>query len=165
MNLSDETLSKIEALIPRYPQKRSAVLPILHLLQKELGYLSNETAAWVAEKLEIQPINVLDVITFYPFFRQKPIGRHLVRICRTLPCALVGAYSTCSALKKAFHCELDEISPDGSVTLEFAECLASCGTGPVVLVDDDLHERVTPEKVPDLVAHIRSLNREPVPTS
>ncbi len=156
MNLKLETLSRIDEVITHYPQKRSATLPLLHLIQEDIGYLPPETTEWVAAKLEIQPINVYEVITFYPMFRQKPIGRRHIRVCRTLSCALNGGYKTCDALKQEFNTGLNEVSPDGEVTVEFVECLASCGSGPVVMVDDELHEHVDAAKAKQLAAQIKA---------
>jgi|UniRef100_UPI00404A707A NADH-quinone oxidoreductase subunit E len=156
MNLKPETMQQIEEVITHYPQKRSATLPLLHLIQEDIGYLPPETTEWVAAKLEIQPINVYEVITFYPMFRQKPIGRRHIRVCRTLSCALTGGYKTCETLKSEFNTELNEISPDGNVTIEFVECLASCGTGPVLMVDDELHEKVDCAKAKQIAAQIKA---------
>ena len=92
MDLKPETLERLEAVIPKYPVKRSAILPVLHYLQEDQGYISSEAIEWVAEKLDLQPINVYEIVTFYPFFREKPTARRIVRVCLTLPCALSGAY-------------------------------------------------------------------------
>ena len=139
---SPETLTYIEEVIPRYPKKRSAIMMILHAIQKEASYLSLEAQEWVAAKLELTPIQVREVVTFYPFYREKPIGKRHIRVCRTLSCALNGGYRICDSFKKAFDTELDAVSPDGRVTVEFAECLASCGTAPVAMVDDQLNENL-----------------------
>lgn len=146
MNLKPETLKRIDDVIPHYASKRSATLPLLHLIQEDVGHISREAIEWVAAKLELQPINVYEVVTFYPMFRQKPIGRRHIKVCRTLSCALMGGYKTCAAFEEEFHTKRGEISPDGEVTIEFVECLASCGTAPVVLIDDELHENVDPAK-------------------
>ena len=156
MNLKPETLAKIEEVIPHYPVKRSAALPLLHLVQEDQGYLSNEAIEWIAAKLELQPINIYELVTFYPMFRQKPIGRRHIRVCRTLSCALSGAYATCAEFEKQFNTYRGEISPDGEVTIEFVECLASCGTAPVVMVDDQLHEKVDRAKACDLAVKIKA---------
>ena len=156
MNLKPETLKRIDEVIPHYPVKRSAVLMLLHAIQEDVGYLPPETAEWVAAKLELQPINVYEVITFYPMFRQKPIGRRHVKVCRTLSCALMGGYKTCEAFEKEFNTHRGEISPDGEVTIEFVECLASCGTAPVVMIDDDLHEKVDGAKAKQLSDQIKA---------
>lgn len=146
MNLKPETLKRIEEVIPHYPSKRSATLPLLHLIQEDIGFIPQEAIEWIAAKLELQPINVYEVVTFYPMFRQKPIGRRHIKVCRTLSCALRGGYKTCEEFEKQFDTKRGEISPDGEVTIEFVECLASCGMAPVVLIDDDLHENVDAAK-------------------
>jgi NADH-quinone oxidoreductase subunit E len=155
MNLKPATLQRIDEVITHYPVKRSAVLMLLHAIQEDIGYLPPETAEWVAAKLELQPINVYEVITFYPMFRQKPIGRRHIKVCRTLSCALMGGYKTCETFEKEFHTHRGEVSPDGEVTVEFVECLASCGTAPVVMIDDDLHEKVDCAKAKQLSDQIR----------
>jgi NADH-quinone oxidoreductase subunit E len=156
MNLKPETLSKIDEVITHYPTKRSATLPLLHLIQEDVGFIPEAAIPWIATKLEIQPINVYEVVTFYPMFRQKPIGRRHIKVCRTLSCALVGGYKTCAAFEQEFNTHLGEVSPDGEVTVDFVECLASCGTAPVVLIDDDLHEKVDVSKAKQLSAQIRA---------
>jgi NADH-quinone oxidoreductase subunit E len=156
MNLKPETLRRIDEVIPHYPVKRSAVLPLLHLIQEDVGYISAEAQEWVAQKLELQPINVYEVVTFYPMFRQHPIGRRHIKVCRTLSCALMGGYKTCEAFEQEFNTHRGEVSPDGEVTIEFVECLASCGTAPVVMVDDDLHEKVDVAKAKQLSAQIKA---------
>ncbi len=155
MNLKSETLSKIDEVITHYPVKRSAMLPLLHLIQEDVGYIPEEAMTWIAEKLELQPINVYEVVTFYPMFRRKPIGRRHIKVCRTLSCALLGGYKTCATFEQEFKTQRGEVSPDGEVTIEFVECLASCGTAPVVLIDDDLHEKVDVAKAKQLAAQIK----------
>ena len=155
MNLKPDTLKRIDEVIPHYPVKRSAVLPLLHLIQEDAGFISKEAIEWVAQKLELQPINVYEVVTFYPMFRQKPIGRRHVKVCRTLSCALMGGYKTCETFEQEFKTHRGEISPDGEVTIEFVECLASCGTAPVVMIDDDLHEKVDEARAKALCDRIK----------
>ena len=161
MNFKSETLQRIDEVIPHYPLKRSAVLPLLHLIQEDVGYISDESIEWVAQKLELQPINVYEVVTFYPMFRRKPIGRRHVKVCRTLSCALMGGYKVCDEFKKEFGVELNEVSADGEVTIEFVECLASCGTAPVVMIDEELHEKVDTAKVHELAAQIKTEAKVP----
>jgi NADH-quinone oxidoreductase subunit E len=156
MNLKPETFRQIDEVIPHYPVKRSAVLPLLHLIQEDVGYISQEAIEWIAAKLELQPINVYEVVTFYPMFRQKPIGRRHVKVCRTLSCALMGGYKTCAAFEQEFNTHRGEVSPDGEVTVEFVECLASCGTAPVVMIDDELHEKVDVARAKALSAQIKA---------
>jgi NADH-quinone oxidoreductase subunit E len=155
MNLKPETLARIDEVIPHYPSKRSATLPLLHLIQEDVGYIPQEAIEWVAARLELQPINVYEVVTFYPMFRQKPIGRRHIKVCRTLSCALLGAYRTCESFEREFGVRRGEVSADGEVTVDFVECLASCGTAPVVMIDDALHEKVDVARAQELSAQIR----------
>jgi NADH-quinone oxidoreductase subunit E len=156
MNLKPATLARIDEVITHYPVKRSALLPLLHLVQEDVGWISTEAIEWIAQKLELQPINVYEVVTFYPMFRQKPIGRRHIKVCRTLSCALTGGYKVCEQFQQEFACRTGEVSADGEVTIDFVECLASCGTGPVVMIDDDLHEKVDAAKVKALSDQIRT---------
>lgn len=155
LSLKPETLERIDRTIPRYPQKRSAVMPVLHFIQSDQGCISNEAIEWVAEKLEIQPINVLEVVTFFPYYRQAKLGRTHVRLCRTLSCALMGAYKVGEALERELGCKMGTTKEDGSITLEYAECLAACGTGPVMLVDEDLYENLKTSDLGAVVADIK----------
>jgi NADH-quinone oxidoreductase subunit E len=156
MNLKPETLAKIERAITHYPVKRSAALPLLHLVQEDQGFISQEAIEWIAEKLELQPVNVYELVTFYPMFRQQPIGRRHIKICRTLSCALVGSHQVCEEMRKQFDCPLGGTSAKREVTIEFVECLASCGTGPVVMIDDELHEKVDVARARALAAEIKA---------
>jgi len=156
MNLRPETLREIDEVVTHYPQKRSAALPLLHLVQADQGFISREATEWIAARLEIQPINVHELVTFYPMFRQKPIGRRHVKVCRTLSCAIMGGYGTCAEFQRQFATGLGEVSPDGEVTIEFVECLASCGTAPVVMIDDELHEKVDAARARELSQKIKS---------
>ena len=148
--------------ITHYPddQKRSAVLPLLHLVQHRFGYISAKAIEWVAERLEIEPIKIVEVVTFYPGLRQKAPGKFHIRVCRTLSCAMGGSYELMEKLceltkidrsKADAHSEPIVVSPCGNYSVEFAECLASCGTAPVCLVNDDFHEGVEAKKAKDLL--------------
>ena len=145
--LKPETIAEIDAMIGQYPQKRSAVLMILHAIQEEKGFVSKEAMEWTAAKLELQPIDIYELVTFYPMLKETPMGKKQVKVCRTLSCALAGGYTVCERLQKALHCPLNGTSADGEFSIEFVECLASCGTAPVVMVDQKLHENVKPEVV------------------
>ena len=152
MDIPAELDAKIAESISHYPvSKRSAVLPVLHHLQHHFGHISDEAVSWTAERLGLEPINVLEVVTFYPGFRQKAPGKLHVRVCRTLSCAMAGSYELMESICEktgidrsgVTHHDPIAVSPDGKFSIEFAECLASCGTGPVCLVNDDFHEAVS----------------------
>lgn len=156
MNLKPETLEKIDKLVPRYPTLRSAALPLCHLVQEDQGYLSNEAMEWIADRLELQPINIIELVTFYPMLRTEPTGKYHVRVCRTLPCALAGAYQTCKRFEEALDCKVGHTSEDGLATLEFVECHADCGKAPVVMIGEDEYTGIDEEGASELVAKMRS---------
>ena len=156
-----ELESKMDEVITHYPvSKRSAVLPLLHLIQHHYRYINDDAVTWVANKLELEPIQVLEVVTFYPGFRQSAPGKFHIRVCRTLSCAMAGSYELMESLCKSAnidrsHTDHDQpitVSEDGKYSIEFAECLASCGFGPVCMVEDDFHEAVAPDKAAELLA-------------
>jgi NADH-quinone oxidoreductase subunit E len=148
--------AEINELITHYPVKRSASLMVLHALQEHFGYLSSEAIEWTATKLGLQPINIYELVTFYPMFRQQPIGKFHLKVCRTLSCALGGSHQLhkflCEKLSLDPHAHGAQTSQDGKVTVEFVECLASCGTAPVLMCNDDLHETVTEQKAEEILA-------------
>ena len=131
-------------------------MPLLHLVQEDRGFITQEDMAWVAEKVGVTPMQVLEVVTFYPMFRQQAIGRRHVKVCRTLSCALRGSYALMESLEKSLNCPRGETSADGNFTLEFVECIADCGCGPVVQVDHALHENVAPEKAAEFSEQIKN---------
>jgi NADH-quinone oxidoreductase subunit E len=160
--VTPELEAEADERISHYPgNPRSATLPLLHIVQHRFGYIAAVAIDWVAAKLGLQPIQVLEVVTFYPGFRQSAPGKFHIRVCRTLSCAMGGSYELMERL-----CELTgidrsasdshhhpiSVSPCGKFSVEFAECLASCGTAPVCLVNDDFHEAVAPEKAEELLA-------------
>ena len=155
MEISKELEKQIDERITHYPEsKRSATLPLLHIFQHEFGYITMEAVEWIAAKLELQPINVLELVTFYPGFRQSAPGKFHIRVCRTLSCAMAGSYEVMESFcekagidrSKVDHHNPIAVSEDGKFSIEFAECLASCGTAPVCLINDDFHENIDPEK-------------------
>ena len=153
----------MDAAIARYPQehRRSASMPLLHLWQEHFGFISDEAVTWIAAKLGLQPINILELVTFYPMFRQKPAGKTHIRVCRTLSCAMAGSFRLMENLCAATEIERQRqgngmhnpisVSTDGNYSVEFVECLASCGTAPVCMVNEELRENVRPESVLELL--------------
>ena len=153
----------MDEAIGRYPseQKRSASLPLLHLWQEHFGFISDEAVTWIAAKLGLQPINILELVTFYPMLRQEPAGKTHIRVCRTLSCAMAGSYELMANLCAAAGIQHNghfgamhnpiSVSPDGNYSVEFVECLASCGTAPVCMVNEELRERLDPYSIVDLI--------------
>lgn len=160
--ITPEFLAETDELISHYPvSKRSASLPLLHLWQNHFGFIDDTGIEWIAAKLGLTPINILELVTFYPWFRREQAGKTIIRVCRTLACALAGSHEVkekfCQAVGLDPHAEhhgfgsAPPTTPDGKFSVEFVECLASCGSAPVALINDDLVENITPAAVPSLV--------------
>ena len=153
--LPPTVVAEIDELITHYPKKRSASLMLLHAVQERFGYISRQAVEWIAVKLELQPINVYELVTFYPMFHQKPVGKYHLRVCRTLSCALGGAYELhehfCGKLGLDPHAHGPQTTKDGKFTVEFVECLAGCGMAPVMMCNDDFYEGVSKAKADEIV--------------
>jgi NADH-quinone oxidoreductase subunit E len=147
--------AEIDEILTHYPQKRSASLMLLHAIQERFGYLSRQAVEWTAAKLGLQPINIYELVTFYPMFQQRPVGRRHVRICRTLSCALGGSYKLhehfCKRLGLDPRIHGPQTTKDGEYTVEFVECLASCGAAPVMMCNESFHEGVSLARADELV--------------
>ena len=151
--------AEIDELITHYPKKRSASLMLLHAMQEHFGYISTQVVEWVAAKLELQPINIYELVTFYPMFHRAPVGKYHLRICRTLSCALGGSYKLHEHFCRKLGLDPDAHGPqttkDGKFTVEFVECLASCGTAPVMMCNDAFHEGVSNAKADEIVGRCK----------
>ena len=149
----------IDELISHYPVKRAASLMVLHAIQEKFGWISSSAVQWTAKKLELQPINVFEILTFYPMLRQQPMGKYQIKVCRTLSCALGGAYELrehlCKKLGLDAHAHGPQTTKDGKFTVEFVECLASCGTAPVMMCNDAFYEGVSHTKADEIVANCK----------
>ena len=147
--------AEIDELITHYPVKRSASLMLLHALQEHFGHITPEATQWVAHKLGLQPINVHELVTFYPMFRQAPAGRYQIKVCRTLSCALGGSHKLrehfCLKLGLDPHAHGLQTTKDGKFSVEFVECLAGCGTAPVMMCNEIFHEGVSEEKADEIL--------------
>ena len=151
--------AQIDELISRYPEKRSASLMLLHAVQDHFGHISRDAVEWIAKKLELQPINIHELVTFYPMFRQSPAGKHQIKVCRTLSCAMGGSHKLhahfCQKLGLDAHKHGLQTTPDEKFSIEFVECLAACGTAPVMMCNDDFHEGVTQAKADAILGECR----------
>ncbi len=153
-----ELLQTFDELVACYPEgkEKSAILPILHLVQKENdGYLSVAVMDEVAAYLKIQPIEVYEVATFYTMFKLKPTGKYVLEVCQTGPCCLVGADGIIAHLQNTLGIGMNETSADGLFTLRGVECLAACGTAPVMQVGDYYCENLTPATTDALLTEMR----------
>jgi NADH-quinone oxidoreductase subunit F len=163
----------MDEAIGRYPSdhRRSAAMPLLHLWQEHFGFISDEAVVWIAERLGLQPINILELVTFYPMFRQHTPGKTHIRVCRTLSCAMAGGFELMEKLCTTFGIERPPdgdgmhnpmtVSADGNYSVEFVECLASCATAPVCMIGEELRENVDPNSAANLVRNPQSAGSSP----
>ncbi|KAF0246054.1 MAG: NADH-quinone oxidoreductase subunit [Planctomycetota bacterium] len=150
-----ERRAKLDALILRYPKKQAALLPALRMAEEQAGCVDFDAMEHVAEILDVSPAKVLGVFTFYTHYRRPGTGKHLVQVCATLPCALRGAEAVFDKFAAELGIGQDETTKDGMFTLKKVECLASCGSAVCVQVNDDYHENLTAETVPDLIRKLK----------
>jgi len=153
--LSAEARKKIEAIKTEYETNLSALIPALHVAQGDQGWLSGETQAEVATLLEITPQAVLEVVSFYTMFHQKPVGKFLLQVCRNLSCCLHGGHRLQRQIEERLGIRDGETTQDGCFTLVSVECLGSCGTAPVVMVNERYHENVTPQEMDRLLTELK----------
>ena len=145
--LSETTRQKIQTLIGKYPQRRSALIPSLQMAQAEIGYLSPDAVREVSQIFELSPNEVYEVVSFYTMFFKEPVGRHVIQVCTNISCLLCSAEDIMMHLQKRLGIKPGQTTPDKRVTLLEVECLASCGTAPAAQIDDEYHENLTPEKL------------------
>ena len=151
--------AEVDELLTHYPQKRSASLMVLHAVQEHCGCISPDATEWVAGKLGLQPINIFELVTFYPMFRQEPAGKYQIKVCRTLSCALGGSYALHEHFCRKLRLDPDahgvQTTKDGKFSVEFVECLAACGAAPVMMCNDDFYEAVTTAKTDEILANCK----------
>jgi NADH-quinone oxidoreductase subunit E len=155
---SVKSLSQIKELITHYPdgKQKSALIPVLHIAQEENGgWLSTAVMDSVAEILEITPIEVYEVATFYSQFNLKPVGKYVLEVCRTGPCCLLGAERIINYLEKKLEVKDGETTADGLFTLKTVECLGACGYGPVIQVGPKYYENLDTKKVDEILENLK----------
>ncbi len=150
--LTPQQLDEVRRLQSLYPDKRGALLPVLHLAQDVFGYISHEVEEYVAGLFALPPSHVHEVVTFYTMFFQQPKGRHVVGVCHNLTCHLLGAKGIVEHLTQRLGVEAGETTADGRVTLLTVECLCACEVAPMMQVDDRYEGNLTPEKVDGILA-------------
>jgi NADH-quinone oxidoreductase subunit E len=146
----------VASILRRYPAERkaAAIMPVLRAAQELFGYLSPEVQELAASRLGVSPTRVDEVATFYVMFNTRPVGRHVVEMCTNVSCCLTGAERIWEHLQKKLGVKPGETTPDGRITLREVECLGSCGTAPAMLVDDEMYERLTVEKVDEILGRL-----------
>ncbi|HEU4470832.1 MAG TPA: NAD(P)H-dependent oxidoreductase subunit E [Flavisolibacter sp.] len=158
MKFSEERLKKVNEIIARYPEgkQKSALIPLLHIAQEENnGWLSVEAMDYVAGLLQIKPIEVYEVATFYSMYNLKPVGKYLFEVCQTGPCMLRGSDNIIDYIKQKLNIGVGETTPDGLFTLKTVECLGACGYAPMMQMGKFYKEHLTPEKVDQIIEECR----------
>jgi NADH-quinone oxidoreductase subunit E len=152
--LSENAKAEIRQFKGKYPDPRSALLTALHVAQREHGWLSPEVMRDVAEVMELPPTEVASVTSFYTMFNRQPVGENLVQVCTNISCSLLGAEHIVEYLKNKLGIDLGETTPDNKFTLVTVECLGSCGTAPMMQINDTYYENLTEEKIDRILAEL-----------
>ena len=152
---STEQLAEVMRLQGLYPDKRGALLPVLHMAQETFGWISLEAEEYVAGLFEMSPAQVHEVVTFYTLYFQQPKGRHVVAVCHNLSCYLAGSRNILAHVKQRLGIDVGETTDDGRVTLQSVECLCACEAAPMMQVDDRYELSLTPEKVDRILEGLR----------
>lgn len=163
---SDETLDRVKKIIARYPEgkHKSALLPIMHIAQEELGgHLSVEVMDYVASLLNIQPIEVYEVATFYTQYYLDKVGKYVIEVCHTGPCAMCGGEDIADYLERKLNIKTGETTKDQLFTLRRVECLGACGYAPVMQINTEFYEFLTKEKIDQTIADLTAKANEEKP--
>ena len=153
--VSPETDRRIDALLTRYPRRSSALLPALHLVQDEKGWISDESMAYVAGKIGVSPAFVAGVVSFYTMYHRRPVGKHHIQVCRTLSCMLRGGRDVMNRLRSRLGIEPGQVTTDGRFSLEWVECLGACDTAPCAQVNDEDVALLDPAQADALIERLR----------
>jgi NADH-quinone oxidoreductase subunit E len=159
MKFSEQKLQKAKEIVDRYPEgkQKSALLPLLHLAQEENGgWLSVEAMDQVAELLQLKPIEVYEVATFYSMYNLKPVGKYIFEVCQTGPCMVNGSDEIIDYIKSKLNIKVGETTTDGMFTLKTVECLGACGYAPMMQLGKHFREHLTPEKVDQIIDECRN---------
>ncbi len=141
-------------LLERYPTKEAALLPILYIAQKEFGFIDEEAELAVAELMEISPVSVRETSRFYFMYHHHPIGKYHLQVCQNISCTIMGAETILEHIKKRLGIEDDQVTEDGNFSVERVECIACCDRGPAMLVNEELHTHLTPDKIDALIKEL-----------
>jgi NADH-quinone oxidoreductase E subunit len=156
MKLSEKYKDEIQSILSRYPVRRSALIPLLYLAQRETGYITEAAMIEIAGILKLTPPQVYETATFYTMLNLKQVGKFHIQVCKSLMCALVGSDTVLGWIKTRLGISPGETTSDGMFALSTVECLAACGTGPMMQVNDDYYERLTEEKLDRILSDLRT---------
>ncbi len=152
---SDKIKKEVEGIIARYPEKKAALLPVLHVAQREFGYISEDTEKMVAAILGVKPIEVREVITFYTMYNRKPVGKYHIQVCSNLTCSLLGGDSLLEYLQTKLKVEPGGTTEDQKFTLSTVECLGACEEAPCMMVNFDYFGRLDEKKIDKILDNLK----------
>ncbi len=155
MILTEQTVEKIRATIPKYPERLSCILPALTLAYGQVGHLNENVYREIAEILDLDTVRVAEAASFYTMFPKKPVGKYFIQVCHNIACSLLGAESLIEYLLKKLDVKLGEITEDGLFTVVTVECLGSCTTAPMMQINDKFYENLTHERVDQIIEELR----------
>jgi NADH-quinone oxidoreductase E subunit len=153
---TEDNLKRIEESLSRYPQKRAALMPVLYIAQEQNGFISGEVITGVANLLEITSEDVLGVVTFYTMYHQQPMGKYHIQVCTNISCMLKGGYEIYERVKEKLGIDNMQVSPDKLFSLEEVECMGSCGTAPMLAVNEDYFENLTKEATDQIIESLKN---------
>lgn len=155
---TDENLQKIKNILKRYPFKKPALMPILYLAQEQNGFISNEVISEIADILEITPEEVLGVVTFYTMYHQKEMGKYHIQVCTNVSCMLRGGFELFDRVKENLGIDNMQVTDDKKFSIEEVECMGSCGTAPMIAVNEDFYENLTKDKFDAILDSLKNKN-------
>ncbi len=155
---TQENLDKINDILKKYPTKKAAIMPVLYLGQEQNGWISKEVMTEVAAILEITEEEVFSVVTFYTMFYEKPVGKNHLQVCTNVSCMLRGGYKIYDQVKEKLRLDNWGVTEDKKFSLEEVECMGSCGTAPMMAVNEDYYENLTQERVSEIIESLKSEN-------
>ncbi|RQW06540.1 NADH-quinone oxidoreductase subunit NuoE [candidate division KSB1 bacterium] len=153
--LSDEVVTKINQLAAKFPKRNSALIPALHLIQDQFGWVPSPTITQLAQLLKTTPNKIYGVLTFYTMFNLKPMGKYHIQVCRNVSCSLLGAKHIIEHLSKKLKIKPGETTEDKKFTLSLVECLGACGTAPVMMINDTYYENLDDKKVDSILKSLQ----------
>lgn len=156
MILNEESIKQIKGKVPLYPRRKSAILPALTIAYRQLGYVDDDIYREISKIIRVPFVEVAEAATFYTMFPKAPRGRYLIQVCHNISCALLGADSLIGYLEKNLAIKKGETTPDNLFTLISVECLGSCATAPMMQINNDFYENLTPEKVDQVLDDLRA---------
>ena len=155
MQFSEKAQKEYEGILARYPRPETAVIAVLDLAQRDFGSVSEEVEQYLSDTMGVHLSQIHAAATFYTMFNTKPTGRHHIQVCRNLSCSLLGAEHIVDHLEKTLGVQAGNTTDDGVFTLSTVECLGSCGTAPMMQIDDTYYENLTPERVNEVINELR----------